>query len=224
MLTEKLSHFFDWVGAEWVMYLLLLLSMASLIVIAERIIFFRRTRIDVAALAHALRRALSQGDIAHAVDICRENRSMEGRVVAEGLRRLADGPEAVREVVEGALITERVEYDRFLGFLGTLGNNAPFIGLFGTVLGIMGAFGTLGTLRQGADRAGAIMGDISEALVATAVGLFVAIPAVMAFNYFKGVIVERSGHAEALSKLLLAHLSSKRPSRVLPTSTDESPV
>ena len=208
MLTDRLSRFFDWVGAEWVMYLLILLSMASIIVIIERTLFFRRRRVDVRRLSTRLREALSRGDQRAAYTACAETPSMEGRVLAQGLQRMQDGPEAVREVVEGALITERVEYDRFLGFLGTLGNNAPFIGLFGTVLGIIGAFGTLGTLGQGADRAGAIMGDISEALVATAVGLFVAIPCVIAYNHFKSVISERTAHAEALSRLLLAHLRS----------------
>ncbi|MEC8024429.1 MAG: MotA/TolQ/ExbB proton channel family protein [Myxococcota bacterium] len=210
MLTERLSIFFDWVGAEWVMYLLILLSMGSIIIIIERTLFFRRRKVDARLLSHALRDALLRGDRREAQQVCLATPSMEGRVLAQGLQRMGDGPEAVREIVEGALITERIEYNRFLGFLGTLGNNAPFIGLFGTVLGIIGAFGTLGTLGQGADRAGAIMGDISEALVATAVGLFVAIPCVIAYNHFKAVIGERTAHAQALSQLLIAELRSER--------------
>ena len=206
MLTEKLSHFFDWVGAEWVMWLLLGLSLLSIIVIVERALFFRRRRTDVAGMVRAVRLSLRAGDRDGAAQIARASDSLEGRVLLQGLEVLEHGPRAVEETARSALITERIAYDRYLGFLGTLGNNAPFIGLFGTVLGIVGAFGQLQNLGEGTDRANAMMGNIAEALVATAIGLFVAIPAVIAFNQFKSMIKERMGYAEALLHELLAHL------------------
>lgn len=210
MLTEKLSYFFDLVGVEWVMYLLLVLSVASIVIIVERILFYRRHAVRVDVLMVALTRALETGDRDAALAAMSKTPSMEGRVIAAGIRALDKGPDSVEEVVQGALVAERVSYDRYLSFLGTLGNNAPFIGLFGTVLGIISAFAQLEDAGEGADRARAIMGSISEALVATAVGLLVAIPAVIAYNQFKGIIKARTSHADALSRVLLAHLRSTK--------------
>ncbi len=209
MLTEKLSHFFDLVGVEWVMYLLLGLSVASIYIIVERMLFYRRRTVDVDKLARALDEALGAGDKDGALKTVLSKPSMEGHVIAAGIRAMHRGSESVEEVVQGALVTERVSYDRYLPFLGTLGNNAPFIGLFGTVLGIISAFSQLESVGEGVDRARAIMGSISEALVATAVGLLVAIPAVIAYNQFKGVIKDRSARANALTHVLLAHLKDQ---------------
>lgn len=209
MLTEKLSNFFGMVGAEWVMVLLLVLSVMSIYVIVERILFYQRRRIDIDKLARALDEALGAGDRGRAVETVTARPSMEGNVIAAGIQAMDRGSDSVEEVVAGALVTERVAYDRYLPFLGTLGNNAPFIGLFGTVLGIINAFASLEDVTEGADRARAIMGDISEALVATAVGLFVAIPAVIAYNQFKGLIGDRAGRTDALTRVLLAHLKDQ---------------
>src|SRR6478735_6289984 len=95
----------------------------------------------------------------------------------------------------------RIDLERNLGILGTLGNNAPFIGLFGTVLGIIKAFADLS--RNQAGGAGAVMSGISEALVATAVGLMVAIPAVIAFNFFQGRVRRALGRVDAMAHLVL---------------------
>src|SRR5208283_4247536 len=126
------------------------------------------------------------------------------------------------KAIGGALALERTRMERGLAFLGTLGNNAPFVGLLGTVIGIIEAFEVLGR-TEGAGATGgalapqAIMGSISEALVATAVGLAVAIPAVAAFNYFQRRIQSTLANTEALSKVLLAHLNAEvapNPARV----------
>ena len=98
----------------------------------------------------------------------------------------------------------RTELERNLGVLGTLGNNAPFIGLFGTVLGIIKAFADLA--RNQAGGAGAVMSGISEALVATGVGLMVAIPAVIAFNFFQGKVRKAMARVDTVAHLLLAGL------------------
>ena len=95
--------------------------------------------------------------------------------------------------------------ERNLGILGTLGNNAPFIGLFGTVLGIIKAFADLSKNSGGG--AGAVMAGISEALVATAVGLMVAIPAVIAFNYFQAKVRKTVARVDAIAHLVLATFS-----------------
>ena len=206
MVTEVLARFFDTIGVEWVMILLLLLSVASVYVICERFLFYRRRRVNVPGLARAIEQALATGDREAAIARAESEQGMEARVVAAGLHAMPRGAETVEEVIQGAIVTERIQYDRSLSFLGTLGNNAPFIGLFGTVLGIIRAFADLAAVAEGADRAKAIMGSIAEALVATAVGLLVAIPAVLAYNAFRGVVRGRVGNTEALSRVLMASL------------------
>lgn len=213
MLTEKLSHLFDWLGAEWVMWLLIALGVVALFVAIERALFFRSSRVDVKRLVTTVRSALAASDRRRAADLARSTQGFEGRVLLQGLEALDRGPVAVEEIVKSAIIVERLAYDRYLGFLGTLGNNAPFIGLFGTVLGIVGAFGKLSGAGQGSDRANAMMGSISEALVATAIGLLVAIPAVVAFNQFKTLIKERIACSEALLHELLAYLATHKTDR-----------
>jgi biopolymer transport protein ExbB len=100
----------------------------------------------------------------------------------------------------------KLTMERNLAFLGTMGNNAPFIGLLGTVIGIMRAF------REMNEAAGQVttglMSEIGEALVATAIGLIVALPSVAAYNLFQRLIKARVTRAEALGKEVLAYLKS----------------
>ena len=112
------------------------------------------------------------------------------------------GADAVSEAMASAKSRLRLDLERNLGVLGTLGNNAPFIGLFGTVLGIIKAFADLARNQGGG--AAAVMAGISEALVATAVGLLVAIPAVVAFNYFQGRVRRALGRVDAMAHLILS--------------------
>lgn len=208
MLTEQLTNFFDYLGVEWVMVLLLVLGLMALAAIIERILFYHRHSVDIEEMARSLRRALDSDDPDAALRIALGNPGMESKVIAEALRNVDRGPEAVEEIVAGAMAIEKVSYERYLPFLGTLGNNAPFIGLFGTVLGIIRAFADLEQLDAGANRAQAIMGSIAEALVATAVGLLVAIPAVIAYNQFKGLIKQRMAQTDALTSVVMSHLKT----------------
>jgi biopolymer transport protein ExbB len=112
-----------------------------------------------------------------------------------------------------------MKLEKRLAYLGTVGNNAPFIGLLGTVIGILAAFDELskGTLAEVAGSSQvanqqmanqALMGRISEALVATAIGILIAIPAVAAFNAFQRIVRGTLANTEALGHLLLAHLKA----------------
>src|SRR5690606_10704666 len=125
------------------------------------------------------------------------------------------GHRSAEEAMRGASAVQRMKLERRLAFLGTLGNNAPFIGLFGTVIGVVMAFEALGDEKvvQGAADAAANMGApqqvmaaIAEALVATAVGLAVAIPAVAMFNVFQRQARSILANTEVLSRVLIAHL------------------
>jgi biopolymer transport protein ExbB/TolQ len=192
--------------AGWVLYFLLLLSLASFAVIFERFSFYRRRKVDLPAIRAAFSAALEKNDYEAASAVLRAQDSLETNAVLFGLRQHAAGPDAVEDLVSGAITKEKESYDARLDILATLASNAPFIGLFGTVLGIIRAFKDLAQNAQSANVA--VMAGVAEALVATAVGLFVAIPAVVAFNAFKGRVKKATNNAQFLAKILLAHLKA----------------
>src|SRR5581483_9160375 len=126
-------------GSAWVLYLLLGLSVAAVAVMIERLWFYLQERPPGAALAAALS-ALRRSGTEDALARLKGTRSMQAAVARACLRSAGDGAAAVEERKAGAVEEERARYERRLAFLGTLGNNAPFVGLFGTVLGIIRAF------------------------------------------------------------------------------------
>lgn len=195
--------------AEWVLWLLILLSLASVAVMIERAVFFLKRRVQVDTTRHALDDALAAGDFDKAQAILAAQDSFETNVALFGLRAYHRGPDAVAELLDGAEEKERLRYTKRLAFLATVGSNAPFIGLFGTVLGIIRAFKDMSSNM--ADASGTVMAGISEALIATAVGLLVAIPAVVAYNAFIGAVKTKAGDARLLAKTLLSHLKSEAP-------------
>jgi biopolymer transport protein ExbB/TolQ len=209
-------------GSTWVLWLLLALSVLSLTAMLERWLFFRRHRDDVGALRTRLARALATRDIAGAKKVLAASPSIEARVLSAALAWEAGGPDAVQDAVESELGAARKELDRGTNLLGTLGTNAPFVGLFGTVLGVIEAFHQL---SAGAAKAamGNVMSGIAEALVATGVGLFVALPAVVAYNVAQKRIAGIESDTLALAKLLTAAL--RMPAKVeASTETDDSDV
>lgn len=204
MLTEILLDA-ALIGAEWVLWVLVAVSVASVFFMLERVVFYARRKVDVQALRRKVEPLFEAGDFEEAASVLEEfAETMEARVVLFGLRDWKRGADSVEDRMSGALATEKNRYSRFLAFLGTVGNNAPFIGLFGTVLGIIGAFDSLGA---GTDEASQqVMAAIGEALVATGVGLLVAIPAVIAFNTFKTRVKHTVAQTELLGRTLLAYL------------------
>lgn len=194
-------------GSRWVLWLLLALSLAALAVIIERVWFFVQERTPRAQLDLALRTLREQGAQA-ALGKLAGARSMEAEVARACLAHAGDGAAAVEEHKAAILEQERLRYEKRLAFLGTLGNNAPFIGLFGTVLGIIRAFNDLaGNTMQGTQ---AVMSGIAEALVATGVGLLVALPAVATYNAFVRRVETTSAGSEAIAHQILAHIKSPR--------------
>lgn len=192
--------------AEWVLWLLIGLSIASVAIMVERWWFFRRHAVDAESIRSELNRLLDIGDYAGAAELLARYDSLETNVTLFGLREYRKGPDAVEDLLAGAETRERLRYQARLSFLATVGSNAPFIGLFGTVLGIIRAFKDLS--GNMADASGTVMAGISEALIATAVGLLVAIPAVIAYNVFIGKVKDVAANGELLSKTLLSQLKS----------------
>jgi len=169
-------------GTEWILWLLIVLSVVSVAIMIERVFFFLKIRLDFQEFSNELTKALLRNDSDATRRLCERSQSLESQVVLRGLEYQDRGPKAMRESMEGFLIGERQVLDRGLVVLGTLGNNAPFIGLFGTVWGIMASFHDIG--QRGSASLAVVAPGISEALVATAAGLAVAIPAVIFYNYF----------------------------------------
>jgi biopolymer transport protein ExbB len=211
-MIENLTRLMVQGGAEWVLWLLFGLSVASVAIAVERLLSFRGMDGRVAKLVPALRARLTAEDLVGATRLLEESQSVEGRVVLTGLCEADSGPAAAEEAMAAAAGLERKRLENRLLFLGTVGNNAPFIGLLGTVIGVVGAFDELGkpaTATSSALAPERVMGTIAEALVATAVGLVVAIPAVAAFNYFQGRVAAALADAETLGHVLLSHLRAE---------------
>jgi biopolymer transport protein ExbB len=217
-MIERITRLMVESGASWVLWLLFGLSFVSVAVALERALAFRRTGVDVNLLVPRLRKLLRADDHDKAAQILADSRSSPGRVVSAGLAEADLGSAAAEEAMAAAIGLERKRLERRLLFLGTVGNNAPFIGLLGTVIGVVGAFEALGkpAAMTGAMAAAAtalaperVMSTIAEALVATAVGLVVAIPAVAVFNYFQGRVNAAIADAETLGHVLLSHLRAE---------------
>jgi len=208
-LTDNLAQFLESLGADWVLWLLLGLLFLSIVVMIERTIYFTRYRVDSVALSKQVIAAVREGGVQQARERIKGVGGMTGGVLHAALDAWDDGVDAVEEVVAASIARERTLYDRWLPVLGTLGNSAPFIGLFGTVIGILAAFSALGSGLEGGELKGQVMSKIGEALVATAVGLGVAIPSVVAFNIFKNRIKVISSETESVARLLFAHLKSR---------------
>lgn len=192
--------------AGWILWLLLGLSVLSVAVMIERALFFSKRKVDIGAIRTAFEAALDLKDYEAAARVLEGVDTLETNAVRVALARHALGPDSVEDVLSGVLPKEKERYDARLDLLATLASNAPFVGLFGTVLGIIRAFKDLSQGSQQAQTA--VMAGVAEALVATAVGLLVAVPAVVAFNAFKRRVRLAVNNAQLLSRVLLAHLKS----------------
>jgi biopolymer transport protein ExbB len=194
------------VGGVWVLYLLIFSSILSIAVMLQKAIFFYKNKIAWDSFLEMITTFINKNDIDAAIEYTQRISTPAARVLLSGLQNVEKGPEAVEEILIGKRISEKFRMENKLVILGTLGNNAPFIGLFGTVLGIIKAFHDLAITAN--PNPSVVMAGVSEALVATAVGLLVAIPAVMAYNYFQRRVKEFSTQMEAASKILLVYMKS----------------
>jgi biopolymer transport protein ExbB/TolQ len=206
-IIEKLLAISQY-GSRWVMWLLIALSVAALAVVIERAVLFFSSRDDTVRLRGELRRLLRENDLELARRRLEESPSFEARVAAAGLS--AEGVASAEERMQGETELCRLSMERNLALLGTLGNNAPFVGLLGTVIGIVRSFRELSS-SSGQVSAG-LMSEIGEALVSTAIGLLVALPAVAAFNLFQRLIRARMGRATVMAHDILAFLKASAPS------------
>ena len=176
---------FDWLGAmrsSPVMVIILLCSVVTLGFALERALYFWRRRGRPDAFFRAATEKVRTGRIQEAVFECMATPHPVGPIAAEVLRNAHMSPNAVEEKMHIALSEQRLQLERNLGVLGTMGNTAPLIGLLGTVWGIMRAFHDLA--NTGSAGPSVVAAGIAEALFTTAAGLLVAVPAVMLYNHF----------------------------------------
>jgi len=194
---------FAMLGAGWVMWFLVGLSIIGLAVILERAWAFFNTRDDMPKLREDLTKRLAEQDVEGALKRLESSPSFEAGIVRAGLESVEDGAKVVEQRIDAARSIAQQRMQRNLAFLGTVGNNAPFVGLLGTVIGVIRAFHSL---EQSAGQvSNGLMAEVGEALVATAIGLLVALPAVAAFNLFMRTVKSRLSWADALGHDIRAH-------------------
>jgi biopolymer transport protein ExbB len=194
------------IGAEWVLWLLLILSMVSIAVIVDRCLYLYRHKVDGEDLGARLEEHLKNGEVRAAWDLVRGSDAIECEVVAAGLMALRRGATACSEAMLSAKARVKPQLDARMTVLATIGSNAPFVGLLGTVLGIVKAAHDMTGGGTGQGDPNAVMAGVFEALVATAVGLFVAIPAVIAYNMFQRSVRKTLGQTDSLAHLVLSNV------------------
>jgi len=220
----QLTQIFKDMGSiGWaVVIALVLLSVYSVTVMVDKWRAFRAARNQSLKFLPEFVTALKKGDLKAAVEVARTHKKSHlARVVIAGLLEyindegeFRDGHDLVGacgRALERAQSVTSGELKRGLGALATIGSTAPFIGLFGTVVGIIHAF--QGIAETGSGGIASVSGGIAEALITTAFGLFVAIPAVMGFNYFTGVLerllIEMSNSSAELMDYFLKRTEGK---------------
>lgn len=205
-LTDRLLSI-TLLGAEWVLWLLIFLSVISLALWIERGLYFYSSRSRALAWINDLRALGSlQGSKAQdALKLLNQKKGLEAVVVAALVSSSAQSEEEIQGILQVTKLKIRQQLERGLAYLGTLGSNAPFIGLFGTVLGVIKAFHDLSSQKTGPGQEGMqlVMASLGEALIATAVGLLVAIPAVIAFNIFNRRVKKMMTNLESNLQQLL---------------------
>lgn len=207
MLTEKIFAFAH-LADQVILVLLLILSVVSIGIILERYFVLRRISSESSRIRMRIRMALQSNSLDDFEDIAKDVHSIEGRAASYGLKHVKDaGSKGLSEVFNTFVLTERPEIEKNLGFLATIASNAPYIGLLGTVLGIMKAFNDLAQSSDAGQQT--VMAGISAALLATAAGLFVAIPAVVAYNTFSKKVKLILTSIESVKELCLAYSKKK---------------
>ena len=200
-----------WMGDVWILWILVFGSITSFGIMIERWFVFRQNRFQFEKFLEDLIVRLEMGDLSAARQLARSFSTVESRVALAGLSNCSNGLSAMEKAMTAKFILERAHLEKNLIILGTLGNNAPFVGLLGTVLGVIQAFNDLGT--SGSSGISVVMSGISSALIATAFGIFVAIPAVAANNYFYTRLKRISAHCQSLIDTMQAHIRYDRSAR-----------
>ncbi len=199
-------------GAEWVLYVLIGLSILSVAIMFERSKFYRSASRDLDQFRAQIRKSLGSGQSPQAIDVIQarlkefggQPMDLETQMTLAVLESKNKKSHVLNEAAQDSVLRLKILWEKNLAVLATIGNNAPFVGLFGTVLGIIKAFHDLS--QQSSQGAQTVTAGVSEALVATAVGLLVAIPAVIAYNLFQRKVKAALADAESLKSFLIGKI------------------
>jgi len=184
------------------MWPILLFSLIALAVIIERLIVFHRAKVNVNEFLTKVRKALLVNrNVKEAIKVCEQYRGPVASVTKAGLLRYGHDREDIEKTIENAALYELDRLERRLSILATTANVEPMLGFLGTVSGMIKSFGTLAT--SGLSNPGAVAAGISEALITTAAGLIIAIPAQIAFNYYTTTVTRFVRDIETASNMLL---------------------
>jgi biopolymer transport protein ExbB len=208
-MVTLLFNTFNLIGSEWVMWILMALSVISFGIIIERFRNLRnQERVGALIWKEEIENWMKSGknsfSRAQGAELSQKYPCLEAGLLEVLSASDANEKSDLELLMSSYLGRKKVELDKNLAVLGTLGSNAPFIGLFGTVLGIIKAFHDIGQSAAGAAGATNVTLGLSEALVATAVGLLVAIPAVVFFNFFQRKIKTIIARAESLGNFVIS--------------------
>ena len=207
MLTDRIFAVAQ-VADQVVLYVLIALSVMSLGMILERFFYLRKVTAHSNEARKRVRAAIQSHSIDDIESMSKDPETLEGRALGYAMKHIKEsGSKGLEEAFNSFALTERPELEKFLNFLATVGSNAPYIGLLGTVLGIMKAFNDLATTTDAGQQT--VMAGISLALVATAAGLFVAIPAVVSYNYFQRQVRGILQGLDSVKELCLAYAKKK---------------
>ena len=165
-----------------IMVLILLLSLVGAVIIIERMIYFRRNRVNEEMLINRLKATFEKGHFDEALSICENNPSPITNLMKVGIEHRRHPKQVIREAILDAASLETPQLERYLSSLGTIAHVAPLLGLLGTVTGNIRAFGVLGSFGAVGDP-GLLAKGISEALLTTAAGIIVSIPAIAFYNH-----------------------------------------
>ena len=165
------------------MWILLVMSIAAVAIVIERLLFFASQHSDSKGLLRAIGDKIAADDLDGAIKICKQNKGMLPKILEFGLQRGEKNRADITDALSIALMENLNTLERNLGVIGTIAVIAPFVGLFGTVLGVMRTFQDIAL--KGNSTPAVVSAGVAEALITTAAGLFVAVTAVIFFNYFK---------------------------------------
>ncbi len=213
MLTHEILKVTNF-GAEFILWLLIILFTLEIAIMIERMIFYKKYELNLKLFNKKYKKLLFENKIEELKKELEKSTTFESHALLEGLNVIDMGAASVEEAIEAAKGENRIALEKNLTILGTLGSNTPFIGLFGTVVGIIKAFKDLAAASKGGDMLkngqASVMAGISEALVATGVGLLVAIPAVIAFNYFMRKVKVINHNTDILSSVLMSYVKREK--------------
>jgi len=187
---------------------LLVVSLLAVTLIVERFIYYLRRRTDANKLFVKVKEIFRTGGISEVLALLRKEDSPQGLLIKTAFENYDLSEDMLTDTMESTILEQRVRLERFLSGIGTIGYVAPLIGLFGTVTGLIKAFYNIAVTGSGG--VAVVSGGVSEALIATAFGLLLAVPCIYFFNYFSKKATDTVDELESLMRKLLKFVNTSK--------------